>query len=58
MLGPMTRARLKPPELSAIASPRSSFTTSSTMNDWRVGTSKALIVPLAIDNSSKPVMLR
>ena len=43
MLGPMTRARLKPLELSAIAPGRSSRPTSSMTNDWRAGISNALM---------------
>src|SRR6266540_2675418 len=43
--GPTTRAALKSEELSAIAFMRSSFPTSSTTNDWRVGMSKALTTP-------------
>jgi hypothetical protein len=43
--GPTIRARLKPLELRAIASWRSSRPTSSTMSDWRAGISKALNSP-------------
>ena len=45
MLGPTMRARLKPPELSAIASSRSSVPTRSMISDCRAGISNAASVP-------------
>jgi hypothetical protein len=43
--GPITRVALKADELSAMAFIKSSFPTSSTMNDWRAGISKAATTP-------------
>ena len=45
--GPITAAPLKTDELSAMAFIRSCLPTMSTRNDWRAGTSKRLIVPVA-----------
>src|SRR5690348_10220533 len=45
--GPITADALKTEEFSAIAFIRSCLPTISTWNDWRVGTSRALMVPVA-----------
>src|SRR5439155_248280 len=45
--GPTTAAPLNTEELSAIAFIRSCLPTISTTKDWRAGTSKALMVPVA-----------
>ena len=58
MLGPMTRARLKPLELSAMAPGRSSRPTSSMTSDCRAGISKAPMKPLAsAKTSSQPTVM-
>src|SRR6185437_1853697 len=56
--GPMTRAKLKPAELSAIASTRSSRPTSSTMKLCRAGISNALIVPLSVARMISQLIVR
>ena len=52
--GPTIRERLKTEELSAMALTRSSRPTISIMNDWRIGTSKALNVPRTDGQSHDP----
>ena len=52
MAGPMTRAPLKSDEFSAMAFIKSSLPTISTMNDCRMGMSKALAMPRMVASTS------